>query len=160
MPKLTYLQKKRKKTKIVYLRNPDRINKIIGKGVSAISFPEQRVIFVRQGRTNRTEIEHEKGHIALRHKNKQPTNPITHVNEELAADYYAYKSIGKPHHILAHLRRLYNDLSFREYRIRPTSRILTIIKNGLDRLPDTPQGWREDYNKLLFEYRNYGYHRG
>jgi len=113
--------------------------------------PEQRVVVTRPTST-KVDIEHEKGHIALKHKNIKPKNPVMYVREEIAADYYAYRNMGKPRHMIGQLRALYNDL-LRGYKVRPTSKIMTIIGRELKALPSLPEGWGKDYAKLVIEYK-------
>ena len=143
----------KKKTKIIYLSSPKSIAESLGSGVPAKSYPEEGVIVAHRGKATRSDIEHEKGHIALGHRNKMPRNPLDHIKEELAANYYAYRNTGSPKNILMQLRRLYNDLAYREYRVRPARKIMILIGQGLKSMPVLPPGWANDYRKLVMEYK-------
>jgi hypothetical protein len=140
-----------KKEKIIWLKRKDLIKKILGTGVTALSYPQKKLIIAQKGKATATDIEHERGHISLRHGDELPRSPQAHVRAELRANYYAYKKIGRPKHILLQLRALYNDLHFREYRVRPTSRILKMIRAELLALPHPPAGWLQDYKELVRE---------
>lgn len=103
-------------------------------------------------------IEHEKYHLIKRHPDK-PRDPARYAEQEILAELYAYHKTGKPRSIIMHLRAIFNDLTFREYKLGTVSpnRAKMIIKEILFEIPGIPNSWKEDYFKLFREYkRTYG----
>ena len=116
--------------------------------VKAFAHLPARTIYARKD-TSKSDIEHERFHMAKRHPDR-PRNPAVFAGQEIDATLYAYKKLGRPTHILGQLRGIFNDLNWREYKVSRT-RALSIIKRKLFRTPNIPISWKSDYFKLQKE---------
>jgi len=108
-------------------------------------------IYAIKGKTRIEDLEHEFGHVALGHSNKNPRNPNQYIREELEAELYAYQRVGRPKHITGYLRRLLYDLCEYEYKVSK-QRGIKIIEKELFFLP-VPREWEDDFYKVKKEVR-------
>jgi hypothetical protein len=108
-------------------------------------------IYAIKGKTRIEDLEHEYGHVALGHGNKNPRSPNQYVREELEAELYAYQHVGRPKHIAGYLRRLLYDICEHEYKVS-RKRGIKILEKELFSLP-VPEEWEEDFFRVKKEVR-------
>jgi len=127
-----------------------RIKKVKKKELHGDSARIQgKTIYVSKD-TPRSDIFHEVGHSKLGHNvYKIPMSPSKYAHEEVEADIFAYNHTGYPRHIHMKLRAIFNDLTWREYKI-PKMEALQYIKNAIYK-QNTPEYWKEDYKLLRRE---------
>jgi hypothetical protein len=117
----------------------------------AMGSPKKRIVYVVKGKTTQSEKLHEIGHIVKGHSNSWNYKANNYIKEEIEANLYSYKRVGKPSHIHGLLRGLLLDL-IDHYKLS-NKKSMQIIGHWV--ALSKVKSWKEDYTELAKEVGRY-----
>jgi len=117
--------------------------------MQGLSIPKTGDIYAIKGKTTAGYLQHEIYHVKKNHPTK-PRDYRDFISQEINASYFAYRNVKQPKRILMELRAIFNDVTANIYNVTPRQAMIAIhaILNKLD----IPNGWSNDYKRLVAEY--------
>jgi hypothetical protein len=125
-------------------------NKVRPSEIGGVYIPDKHKIIAVRGKATPAHLLHEEGH--SRQKSAGTSNPRVHTYNEISADMFSYKQIGKPKHNRAHLNFTWLELVDR-YKVQDNT-ALQYILDAL-RKAHAPKEWFDDFDKLVKEVNSW-----
>jgi hypothetical protein len=127
-----------------------KANKVRPSEIGGLYDPNTHRITAVRGKIKDWQILHEEGH--SRQRFAGTSNPSVHAYNEIKADMFAYKKIGKPRHNRGHLNFTFLELGDR-YKLSD-NQALQCILDAL-RKAHAPREWFDDFDKLVKEVNSW-----